>query len=361
MNKRPIRILTNFRRLDESFAPHVRLSFGYAGAGQGMTRFATDCLRSDLVILDADVKRLMVACLLKWLLPKGRLKIVSVDLILRVPKSRPDRLKAWFKRLVLKQVDQFMFFFKNLRGYERFYGIGADRSVYVPFKVNEFEKIQLRPKTAPGGDYVMCAGRTMRDVNTFVEAIRLSGCPGLLHQQKAEIMAKHGTPGWNGELPHNLKLVIDDSHKHEVFLDFIAQARVVVIPRFRNDIGPAGIATYLVAMALNKCVIISEGPGAEDVLTDQAVIVPAENAESLAEQIKRLWNDDELRNDVAARGYNYAMSLGGYDRLISDVLRESMALIEDSDAEAGQGLAFTTRQSLPMAAPTGVRQTRDDA
>jgi glycosyltransferase involved in cell wall biosynthesis len=170
----------------------------------------------------------------------------------------------------------------------------------------------------------------MRDVNTFVEAIRLSGCPGLLHQQKADVMAKHGTHAWKGDLPPNLRLVVDDSHQHEVFLDFIAKARLVVIPRFRNDIGPAGIATYLVAMALNKCVIISEGPGVNDVLTDEAVIVSPEDPEALARQIELLWNNHQLRAEIAARGKEYALSLGGEERLHRDILRASIQSISEA-------------------------------
>jgi hypothetical protein len=85
-------------------------------------------------------------------------------------------------------------------------------------------------------------------------------------------------------------------------------------------------------MALNKCVIISEGPGAEDVLNDQAVIVPAENSNVLAEEIKRFWNDNDLRIAVASRGYKYAMSLGGYDRLLSDILRTGLQPIAESNA-----------------------------
>src|SRR6185436_18356764 len=129
---------------------------------------------------------------------------------------------------------------------------------YVPFKVNQLAEIQRRLAVEPPGDgeYVMCAGRTMRDIRTFVEAMRRVDCPGILHQQPADMMAAHGTEVWQDELPPNLKLVIDDSFSHEVFLDFIAKARLIVIPRYKNDIGPAGIATYLVAMAMNKCVVI---------------------------------------------------------------------------------------------------------
>jgi glycosyltransferase involved in cell wall biosynthesis len=74
-------------------------------------------------------------------------------------------------------------------------------------------------------------------------------------------------------------------------------------------------------MALGKCVIISSGPGAEDVLTDEAVVVPPEDPAALAEQIRLLWGDERLRAEVAARGRHYAERAGDERRLLSDILR----------------------------------------
>jgi glycosyltransferase involved in cell wall biosynthesis len=325
-----IRIISNFKGLDQVKAPGEPLVHKYVG-DVSATEFIRQCFHSDLVILNTDQKKLMLACALRWIVPFVHFRLVSVDILLRRPTTLTSRAKALLKKILLRRVDRFLLYFKNLRGCERFYGIGPDRAVYVPFKVNDWDKIQLWADTTSGGDYVMCAGRTMRDVNTFVEAMRRSGCHGLLHQQKADVMAEHGTQAWEGDLPSNLKLVIDESYRHEVFLDFIAKARLVVIPRFRNDIGPAGIATYLVAMALNKCVIVSEGPGVDDVLTDEAVIVPPEDPEALAEQIKRLWNDHVLRAEIAARGKEYALSLGGEERLHRDILLASIQSLNEPD------------------------------
>jgi glycosyltransferase involved in cell wall biosynthesis len=321
-----VRILTNFSFSDQAALPDVPLSLSHIGSEGGareILRFLGKCLRSDLVILNIDQRKLMFAALLRWL-PFARFRLISVDLVLRPPRSAKDRLKAFVKRILLSGVDRFALYFKNLEGYQRFYGIGPDRAVYVPFKVNASERIGARPQGVADGEYVLCAGRTLRDIKTFVEAMRATGCPGVLLQQKRELLNAHGTSAWSGELPPNVKLIVDDSDRFEDYLDFIAKARLVVIPRFKNDIAPTGISTYLVAMALNKCVIISEGPGAEDVLTDQAVIVPAEDAVGLAEQIKRLWNDDRLRGDFASRGYEYAISLGGYDRLLAEIINISV-------------------------------------
>lgn len=318
-----IRVVSNFKGLSQFQTPERRLHHEYVSDESGAIEFIRKCVASDLVLLNINQKKLMLAALLRRL-PFVRFRVVSVDLVLRPPKSTKDRFSVFIKKILFSGVDRFVLYFKNLDGYQRFYGIGPDRAVYVPFKVNGWEQIVARPRGVADGEYVLCAGRTLRDIETFVEAMRRTDCPGILLQQQNELLAAHGTASWSGELPANVKLMVDESDRFEDYLDHIARARLLVIPRFKNDIAPTGISTYLVAMALNKCVIISEGPGAEDVLTDQAVIVPAEDVESLAPQINRLWNDDKLRSEVAARGYDYAMSLGGYDRLLADVLRASL-------------------------------------
>jgi glycosyltransferase involved in cell wall biosynthesis len=356
-----IRLLTNLRALNQSHFPDTPLTFSYVNEDGGAKQFLAGCLRSDLVIVHTDPAKLMLACALKCVLPL-RFKIVSVDLIVRTPRSLRGRIKTFLQKILFKRVHRFILYFKDLRGCERLYGIGPERTIYVPFKVNQLEEIQRRLALAPpsDGEYVMCAGRTMRDIKTFVAAMKRVECPGILHQQPADMMAAHGTDVWQEELPPNLKLVIDDSYSHEVFLDFISKARLIVIPRYKNDIGPAGIATYLVAMAMNKCVVISEGPGVGDVLANEAVIVPPEDPEALARQIDLLWDDHTRRREIAARGQKYAERVGGDDRLYGDVLRASV----NSFAEAGSARVrqdeTAVRQTLPIAAAIGVRQTSED-
>ena len=319
-----IRIISNIKEFDKVTLSEESVAHEFVSDDESAIQFIRKCLRSDVVILNINQKRLMLACFLRWILPFVRFRLVSVDLILRRPRTLAKRIETGLKRILFSRVNRFVLYFKDIRSYERLYGIGPDRAFYVPFKVNGWEQIAARPRGTAAGDYVLCAGRTLRDIQTFVEAMRHAGCPGVLLQQKRDLLATHGTSAWSGELPQSVKLIIDDSDEIETYLNFIEKANIVVIPRFREDIAPTGISTYLVAMALNKCVIISEGPGAEDVLSDHAVIVPPEDQEKLATQIKRLWDDDGLRTAVAARGYEYAMSLGGQDRLLSDVLRTSI-------------------------------------
>ena len=356
-----IRILTNLRALNQSHFPETPLTFSYVTEDDGTTQFLANCIGADLVILGTDPARLMLACALKTILPL-RFKIVSVDLIVRTPRSLSGRIKTFIQKVLFKRVHRFILYFKDLRGCERLYGIGPERTIYVPFKVNQFAEIQRRLglETPGDGEYVMCAGRTMRDIKTFVAAMRRVECPGILHQQPADMMAAHGTDVWQDELPPNLKLVIDDSCSHEVFLDFIAKARLIVIPRYKNDIGPAGIATYLVAMAMNKCVVISEGPGVGDVLTNEAVIVPPEDEAALAREIALLWDDQTRRRKIAARGQRYAELVGGDDRLYGDIVRTSVASLAEVGFAGVRQDETAVRQTLPIAAAIGVRQTSED-
>jgi Glycosyltransferase len=275
----------------------------------------------------------MIACTLKWLLPASRFTIVSVDLILRPPASAAERARAFLKRLLLKKVHRFILYFKDLGGYDRFYGIGPDRTTYIPFKVNDWDVLERRDAPLSEGDYVLCAGRTLRDTATFVEALRQVGCPGVLLQQNRKLLREHGTESWKGDLPENVKLIIDEGNQSKTFIEYISGARIVVIPRFKDDIAATGIGTYLLAMALNRCVIISEGPGANDTLTDQAVLVTPEDPASLAKHVRALWEDANLRAKLTARGREYASEVAGAERLNRDILHASIQSIREVGSE----------------------------
>ena len=338
-------VLSSFAAFDQVIPPDEQIVFEHIDDRSSSWQFARQCLSADVVILNIDQRRLMLACLLRWALPFARFRLVSVDLVLRPPKTRTERIRVLIKRVLFSRVDRFVLYFRNLSGYTRLYGIDAERVSYVPFKVNALNLIETRGSNGSSGEYVLCAGRTLRDVETFVEAMRRAGRQGVLLQQKRELLAAHGSSAWMDDLPSNVKLTVDETDDIEVFLEHISNARMVVIPRFKGDIAPTGISTYLVAMALKKCVIISEGPGADDVLTDEAVIVPAEDAATLARQIDRLWEDDPVRSSIATRGYKYAMSCGDEKRLMSDILPialNDLSPRSNARANADQGVRNLT-------------------
>ena len=101
----------------------------------------------------------------------------------------------------------------------------------------------------------------------------------------------------------------------------MAGSRLVVIPIIPKVTTQAGIAVYLQAMALGKCVIVSSGLGVGDVLDgNEAWIVEAGNPEKLQEAIRTAWNDPELRNRYGQTARSYALPLGGEDDLRRRIL-----------------------------------------
>src|SRR6202011_6416431 len=114
--------------------------------------------------------------------------------------------------------------------------------------------------------------------------------------------------------------ILPDDKSQESLLRILGGARLVVLPILKSSLCASGIGLYLNSMLLGKCVLISRGPGASDVLADQAVLIDPENPDALAHAIQRAWEDDASRKKTAAAGYAYAYSLGGEPELCERVL-----------------------------------------
>jgi glycosyltransferase involved in cell wall biosynthesis len=279
---------------------------------------------ADIVILDNGYRYLISLCALKMLLPT-RFKLMFVDFNLYAPETVIARIYAVFKSVVLKQVDRFAQLFKDTAGYECYFRIDPKRNRYLPFKVNGWESGLDKYIADPcEGSYVICVGRTYRDHKTFIEAMRLCGLPGVL-------LVPPGGPEAGYDLPPNLRLEIHSDGKSETFINWIKGAAIVVIPRFANAISPNGISTYLTAMAAHRCVVLTTGPGAEDLLLNgEALFVDPENPGQLGRAINAAWNNDILRRYVATAGRKYAQQLQGEKRYMADILKIAADLCDCS-------------------------------
>jgi glycosyltransferase involved in cell wall biosynthesis len=269
---------------------------------------------ADAVVLDNGYRYMMTFCFFKMLSP-WRFKLVLADFNLYAPETLASKAAAALKRIALKGVDRFAQLFKDTRGYHRLFGIDPARNRYLPFKVNGWEagldKYVADPCT---GSYVICVGRTYRDHQTYIEAMRLCGLPGVL-------LVPPGGPEASYDLPPNLKLEIHSDGKSETFINWIKGAAVVVIPRFANAISPNGISTYLTAMGASRCVVVSRGPGVEDLLRGEAIPVCPEQPMCLAEAVESAWEDLELRRSVAQKGRQYAEKMQGERRYMSGLMQ----------------------------------------
>jgi glycosyltransferase involved in cell wall biosynthesis len=197
------------------------------------------------------------------------------------------------------------------------YGIPADRFLYIPFKVNQREMIsQITPTD---GGYVFCGGKTRRDFATLFEAVKDLDFPVKVVTTPNSDIARHGSYVDERMAPPNVEVVRLDGSP-EAFIDYMASARLVALP-ITPEICGAGISVYAQAMALRKCVVMSAGPGAEDVLTaDQAVIVPPSDPVALRQAVENAFTDPSFRAKYEQSGYEWAMSLGGEEQLYETIL-----------------------------------------
>jgi hypothetical protein len=218
----------------------------------------------DAVILEnPDYAQLRVLCLLRALTPLRRVPLSVVDLILPPPVTGVQRLKAELYKRLLRQVDLLLLYMKDTAGMQRHYGVAAEKARYIPFKVNDSDK--LAALAGQSGDYIWTGGRSHRDYQTFCSAIAPLQYPTQIISPRLEEQLQHGSSFEGNHLPPHVSLVHDDGSNLS-WNQSIAGAKLVVLPIRAGVITPAGVSAYLVAMALKKCVIITECPAVTGIL-----------------------------------------------------------------------------------------------
>jgi len=315
-----IRVLTNLTRLEQAgegaAAQFVFRHYTASGPTAAFKAFFLS-FRCDYILLNNSTRLALPLILLKAAVPFHRAKIVLLDILLSAPKTFWDRAKAWVLGRLLARTHRILLYYRNTEGLQRHYRIPASRFRYVPFKVNGRAFID---RTVPAdGGYIFCGGKTRRDFDTLFAAVKELPYPVKVATTSNRDIIPHGSFVDEETAPANVEVIRLDGSPGE-FISMMASSRLVVLP-ITPEICGAGISVYLQAMALRKCVIISAGPGAEDVLTSgQAIIVPPSDPAALRESIEKAFNDAGYREQVAQSGYEWANSLGGDEQLFSSIL-----------------------------------------
>lgn len=270
--------------------------------------------RSDHLAIHFRLPEVVFFSAMLPLRPFHRTRLVTLDFFAGDLSPITRYLVKWS----LNRVDKFLVYFRDASLPASRFGLAPHRFHYIPFKVNSLPLIEAIQPTDEG--YIFCGGRSRRDFKTFFAAARDLGYPVKVLTASEEELRPHGSSLRGLEVPENVQILYDDSDPN-FFVRCLAGARLVVLPLIKDRDTQAGIAICLMAMALRKCVIVSSGLGISDVfLDDQAIIVPAGDIPALWAAIEEAWRDDELREHYAAKGYQYARTLGGEDRLRQSIL-----------------------------------------
>ena len=250
--------------------------------------------------------------------------LVSADLVLRGPSNLAQQVILAVKKPLFRQVDFYIHYFRDCRRFSETFGIPMERQEFVPFKVNlnhrAAEMVEL-----PEGDYVLCFGRSLRDYDTFFDAMERLPYPGAIAKaDPAQLRTHHARFTRSIDaLPANVR-VLDDDGSEAAQIRILGGAKMVVLPILKASLVASGISTCLNAMSLGRCVIGSEGPGMSDIFEREIIAVPPEDPVALAAAIRNAWEDDDLRLVTARAGRAYALNVGGeqdlYRRIIDRIV-----------------------------------------
>jgi len=315
-------ILTNFQRFPERWHSASGLR-GRTITRATLWQFLRALPKCDLVIVNGDTNLVFFLSVIWFVFPFLKKPILAHDIILRQPKTKLARLKARIKRILLSRIDHFTLHFRAMDGYQKYFNIAPERASHVPSKPNIRYRYEYR--SSPDGEYVLCFGRSERDYDTFFEAMSGLPYPAAIPAPNFEQFRRHASRfTWRiSDLPANVRILEDDGSQ-ESLIRIIENSRLVVLPTVASRISASGIGTYLTAMLLSKCVIMSEGPGTSDVLTNELLIVPVEDSVALRDTIRRAWDDDDLRLRTAEAGRQYSEWCGGEPELRQRVLDQAL-------------------------------------
>lgn len=320
-----MRILTNFTRAPDflDLPDGRRAEITRAERWDAVRRLIPS---ADLIIIDCRDNLVFKLAARFLLFPWTRRRLVAVDLVLRKPHGFRSRLGTLVKRRLLKRVDHFIHYFKDISGYTKYFGISPASSSFVPFKVNNRDA-QLSPADIRE-EYIFTMGRSLRDYGTFIDAVAGLPYPAAIPEFSLDdFEGKDASFTWTrANLPGNLT-VLPDSGTRTDLVRHLAGARLVVIPVQSSSLCASGLSTYLDAMFFGKCVIVTSGPGTSDLLTDQALLVPPHDVAALKDAICRVWEDASLRQRIARSGQEYARSLGGEAELMRRIFQQALAAL----------------------------------
>jgi glycosyltransferase involved in cell wall biosynthesis len=321
-----MRIVTDIEDLDREAPADVGVFvYGERSTPSRWLRLAKIYWRSwrcDYAVLHFDPPSALLLGLLLWATPFRHCRLVTLDLFVDENQWAGRRMRASLYRFLLRRIHLFLVFVRDTSRHQELFGLPADRFRYIPYKINAYPLIR---QTTPADDgYIFCGGRSRRDFATFFAAVEPIGYPVKLIAGPESVLRQNGSSLNGLSIPTNVDVLSGDSSV-EFFVKTMARGRLVVIPILKNVLTQAGIAVYMMGMALRKCVIVSSGPGVSDVLEDQAIVVPAGDPEALRRAVVSAWENPELRRAVAARGFAYATSLGGTDALRRSILKEVLA------------------------------------
>lgn len=201
--------------------------------------------------------------------------------------------------------------------------LGADRGRlrYLPFGV---DTDTFYPLGEPDGDYVLAVGRDRgRDWPLLLRAVEDIGLPVKLCCRPADLAGLR--------IPEGVDVLgfVDRSR----YRDLLGRARVVVIAS-RPLLYPSGQSVLLEAMAMSRCVVVTETSALTDYLSDgvTALAVPPEDPAAFRERLIQAIGDEDLRTRIGRGGRAAVEDRFNARTMWADVATDLRSLIDRGPA-----------------------------
>lgn len=218
------------------------------------------------------------------ILPIRQPKHVILQFIMR--ERRPDirsRAKYALMKFLLSSVHKIVCSSNAETGYyQRAFGWAPSKTAFVPFHTSA-TFVDYPSETQ--GDYVIAAGRSFRDYDTLVAAVKDSGIDTLIV----------GDNGCQPKYAGYDNITVMENIPQDDLTRKMAQARIVVLPLQDREIS-TGQTVLLQAMAMGKPVVATRTSGTVDYVIsgETGILVPPGDAKEMRAAIDALIRDKEL-------------------------------------------------------------------
>lgn len=167
-----------------------------------------------------------------------------------------------------------------------------NKAIFIPLLCAP--EFGARDESSGVDDFIIAAGRTFRDFQTLIEAVRETHIRLIIVTSPGQIS--------NVDLPDNIS-VLYDIHVEELN-ELIERSRFVVLPLENRKIS-TGQSVLLQAMAMKKAVIVTRTNGTEDYIENMksGIFVEPNNVLNLRQSITLLYNDNELCKRIGQNAF----------------------------------------------------------
>ena len=209
-----------------------------------------------------------------------------------------EGVRRTLARLAVSKIDLFVVHTRReIDIYAKWLDLPRDRFVFVPYQSADIETFAEEDTENP---FIAAMGSAHRDYPLFAKVLHELQLPTVIASGKAVLEGI--------DFPDCVDTPFGISKQECLVLT--QRARVNVIPLFpKPDVTAAGQVTLVEAMFMGKVMVATEYYGVEDYIQHEktGLLVKPNSYEELRDAILRLWEDQALREELAANARQYAL------------------------------------------------------